>query len=194
MHPILNQNLYFVKEHLGLFKAANNFDIFEPKSQQQILKCREEVTGMAKFLRWTDFKRITPFHIEIQTPKGEKVLSVRRGWTFWRSRVEVFDHRDQLVGTFRQRLLSLGGKFEVLSPTGELLCMLKGKWTGWNFQFIRDTQVFAEVTKKWNGIGREMFTTADNYMLSIGPSVPSGHPLRILILAAVMSIDMVLKE
>ena len=30
MHPSLNHNLYLVKEHLGIFKAANNFDIFEP--------------------------------------------------------------------------------------------------------------------------------------------------------------------
>jgi uncharacterized protein YxjI len=44
------------------------------------------------------------------------------------------------------------------------------------------------------GIGREMFTSADNYMLEIEPTVPQNDSVRLLILAAVMCIDMVLKE
>ena len=35
---------------------------------------------------------------------------------------------------------------------------------------------------------------ADNYVLEISPNVPENHPVRKLILAAVMCIDMVLKE
>ena len=29
MHSALNNNLFLVKEHVGLFKAANNFDIYD---------------------------------------------------------------------------------------------------------------------------------------------------------------------
>lgn len=50
------------------------------------------------------------------------------------------------------------------------------------------------MSKKWAGIGRELFTSADNYVLSISAEVPPGHPVRKLILGAVMCIDMVLKE
>ncbi len=52
----------------------------------------------------------------------------------------------------------------------------------------------AHVTKKWAGLGKEMFTSADNYVLEISNSVPPDSKLRQLILAAVMCIDMVLKE
>ena len=52
----------------------------------------------------------------------------------------------------------------------------------------------AQVTKKWAGLGKELFTSADNYVLSIDESVPAGSPGRKLIMAAVMCIDMVLKE
>ena len=41
MHAALQQNQFFVKEHVGLFKAANNYDIFDPVSQQKVLACRE---------------------------------------------------------------------------------------------------------------------------------------------------------
>lgn len=195
MHSILNRNLFFVKEHVGMFKAANNYDVLDPETQEVILHCREDKMGFfPKMLRFSDYKRMTPFHIGISTPQGEKVLSVKRGWTFFRSVVEVFDEEDQLVGTFRQRMLSIGGKFELLAPDGSLLCTLKGKWTSWDFSFEKDGQNFARVNKKWAGLGKELFTTADNYMLGIEDSVAKDHPMRIMIMAAVMCIDMVLKE
>jgi hypothetical protein len=39
-----------------------------------------------------------------------------------------------------------------------------------------------------------LFTSADNYMLSISENVPPDSQIRQLILAAVLCIDMVLKE
>tara|TARA_B100000795_G_C22638448_1_gene375470 strand:+ start:602 stop:742 length:141 start_codon:yes stop_codon:yes gene_type:complete len=44
------------------------------------------------------------------------------------------------------------------------------------------------------GLGKEMFTTSDNYMLEINESGPKDDPLRTLILGAVICVDMVLKE
>ena len=52
----------------------------------------------------------------------------------------------------------------------------------------------AKVSKKWAGLGKELFTSADNYMLEISDEVPPDNPVRQLILGAVMCIDMVLKE
>ena len=133
MNPVLNRNLFFIKEHIGLFKAANNFDIFDPASQEMILHCREEQLGtFTKILRFTDFKRATPFHIEIRTPMGEKILTVKRGVSIFLSTVEVLDERDQLVGTFEQKFFSIGGKFQVLDKHQRPLCMLRGKWASWD--------------------------------------------------------------
>jgi len=53
---------------------------------------------------------------------------------------------------------------------------------------------FAQVSEKWAGPGRERFTSADNYMISVNEDVPMDHPIRILVMAAVMCIDFVLKE
>lgn len=195
MNHILNKNLFFVKEHRGIFKAANNYDIFDPNTQQMIMTCREEKLGIfTKIFRFTDYKRATPFDIEIKTVDGRKVLTVKRGISIFLSNVEVFDENDMLVGRFKQKFFTIGGKFDVLDASDNVVCSLKGKWTSWNFDFIRDEFKLAHVSKKWAGIGREMFTSADNYMLEIDPNVPQNDPVRLLILAAVMCIDMVLKE
>jgi uncharacterized protein YxjI len=195
MNPILNRNLFFVKEKVGMFKAANSYDILDPETKEIILECREDNMGFfTKMLRFSDYKRMTPFEVTVKTPQGGLVLTVRRGWTFFRSVVEVLDETGTVVGTFRQRMLSVGGKFDLLATDGSLMCTLKGKWTSWDFMFEKDGVNFARVNKKWAGLGKELFTSADNYMLGIEDTVAQDHPMRVMIMAAVMCIDMVLKE
>lgn len=191
----INKNLFLVKEHVGLFKAANNYDIYDPETGQIVLECREDSLGLfTKIFRFSDYKRMTPFDIRVRTPDGRPVVRVTRGVTFFLSKVRVHGQKDEEIGGFRQKLWSVGGKFDVLDLDGQVVCSLKGKWTGWEFTFVRDGQELARVTKKWSGLGKELFTTADNYILSISPDVPPNSTIRRLILAAVMCVDMVLKE
>ena len=195
MHPLLRQNTFIVKEHVGLFKAANNFDIYSPDTGQIIMHCREPNLGIiTKLLRFTDYKRMTPFEVVISTPDGKPVVTVRRGISLLWSTVRVYDETDTLIGTFKQKLFSIGGAFSVLDAMDQPLCTLQGKWTGWEFKFLQGGKELALVSKKWAGLGKELFTTADNYVLSVSPSVAAEAPVRGLILAAVMCIDMVLKE
>ncbi len=195
MSSVLNQNVFFVKEHVGVFKASNSYDILNPETQELLMTCREENLGIfTKLFRFTDYKRMTPFDIEVKTASGQTVVRVKRGISIFVSTVEVYDGNNALIGKFKQKFFSIGGKFDVLDANEQVLCTLKGKWTSWDFKFATDTVEYATVTKKWAGLGKELFTTADNYVLTINDSAPKDSPMRKLILAAVMCIDMVLKE
>ena len=195
MTDALDRNLFFVREHVGMFKAANNYDICDPQSGEVILHCREPHLGpITRLLRFSEYKRMTPFDVRITTPQGEPVLRVTRGVSIFLSKVEVRDGAKRPIGGFKQKLFSIGGKFELEDPNGHPMCMLTGTWTGWNFRFTIDDVLLASVTKEWAGIGKELFTSADNYVLEISDEVPAGDPLRQLILASVLCIDMVLKE
>ena len=182
-----------------MFKAANAYDVYDPESGEIIIHCREDNLGMiTKMLRFTDYKTMTPFHVELNTPDGEPVLSVKRGipnpLKFFLSAVDVLDEDGERIGGFKQKMFSLGGAFRVLGADDEEICQLKGKWTGWEFRFLAGENELAMVSKKWNGLGKELFTSADNYVLQISEDVPPDNPIRELIMAAVMCIDMVLKE
>ncbi|MFN7259107.1 MAG: RNAase, partial [Cyclobacteriaceae bacterium] len=132
MHPSININLFFVKEHVKIFKAANSFDIIDPDSKQVVLQCREEGLGFfTKMFRFTDYKRMTPFNMEIKTPEGKRILTIRRGVSIFLSNVEVLDERNSVIGKFKQKFFSIGGRFQVLDASERPLCMLKGKWTSW---------------------------------------------------------------
>jgi len=192
---VINKNLFLVKEHLGLFKAANNFDIFDPENGELIMECREPTLGLiTKLLRFTDFKRMTPFDVQIRTPDGSRIVRIKRGISLFLSNVEVFDENNEFIGGFKQRFLSIGGRFDVFGKKAEEICTLSGKWTGWDFYFKSEEREYAHVSKKWAGIGKELFSSADNYILEIAEDVKPDDDFRKLILAAVMCIDMVLKE
>lgn len=194
----IESNQFFVKEHIGIFKAANNYDIFELTDQgagNNLLNCREPKLGIfTKIFRFTDYKRMTPFDIQITDPSGNLVIRIKRGISIFLSKVEVFDSKGEYIGGFKQKFFSIGGKFNVLDKSGNPVCLLKGKWTGWDFRFMAGETELAHVSKKWAGFGKELFTSADNYVLDISSEVPGESNLKKLIIAAVMCIDMVLKE
>ena len=192
---MLSRNIYLVKEHVGMFKAANNYDIYDPDTGVVIMECREErLSILTKILRFTQYKRMTPFDIQIRTLEGQQVVRVKKGISLFVSKVQVLGESDRVIGGFNQKFFSIGGAFIVLDSNETPVCQLKGKWTGWDFRFVDGEIELAHITKKWTGIGKELFTSADNYVLQISDSVPAGNVARQLILAAVMCIDMVLKE
>ena len=195
MNPLLNQNIFLIKEKVGMFKASNSYDIFDPESNKHLMTSTEPNLGtFTKIFRFTKYKRHTPFNVLVTTTEGKPIVNIKRGVAFFRSDVEVFDERGQLIGYFKQKFWSFGGKFEIVDKQQKPICTLEGKWTGWDFKFNKDGKELATVSKKWAGIGKEFFTSADNYVLSINEIVPQDSIERQLIFAAVMVIDMVLKE
>jgi uncharacterized protein YxjI len=198
MEKNLQKNIFLFKEHLGMFKASNNYDIYDPKTKEIILHCREKnLNPVYKIVRLflTDFKALTPFEIDIRGLDGKRIIKVKKGLSLILSKIEVFDENDKLIGLFKQKLFpNFYPKFEMFDEKENLVSMLKGNLIGWNFEFLKDENTIATVTKKWSGIGKEMFTSADNYILEIKDTVDKTDPLRLLIFAAVISIDMVFKE
>ena len=77
MHEVLKRNVFLVKEHVGMFKAANNYDIYDPQTGKIIMKCREDGLGvLTKLFRFTDYKRMTPFDIHYNNPEYGLLYSV----------------------------------------------------------------------------------------------------------------------
>ena len=197
MKKLLQKNTFLFKEHLGLLKASNNYDVYDPQTKEMILHCREKnLNPLYKIIRLLirELKFLTPFEIEISGLDGKKIIKLKKGLSLLLSKIEVFDENDKLIGHFKQKLFPVGNNFEMFDERGNLVSKLKGSLIGWNFKFLKDENTIATVTKKWSGIGKELFTSADNYILDIKDNVEKTGPLRLLIFGAVICIDMVLKE
>jgi uncharacterized protein YxjI len=193
---LFNRRQYFVKEHVALVKLTDTYDIFDPESQQLIGVAREEPSAWAKYARLLVKKALLPTTLNIYENEGSPpVLSLHKGPTFFRAKVNVTDAKGTPLGRFERKLFALGGSFYVYDAAGTLMAEVKGDWKGWNFKLV-DTngQEVGVVTKKWAGIGKELFTSADNYMISLTDAVAASPGTVALLLAASLAIDIVFKE
>lgn len=186
---------FLVKERIAVLKLTDTYDVFDLSSGHPIGLARDEPPSWAKFLRLLVNKHFLPTAIHIyESESAPPVLSLHKGASFLRSTVRV-ERNQRVLGSFRSKLFSLGGGFWVQDATGQPLAEVKGNWKGWTFQFLSTSgHELGMVTKKWAGIGRELFTSADNYVISLGAGTAQGSDTAALLLAAGLAIDIVFKE
>jgi uncharacterized protein YxjI len=192
---ITSRDQVFVKELVGYFKAANAYELFD-ENGAKIGEVKEKVPGFfRKLLKFTDFKTMLPFTVHFYDSQGQTFLTIWRKFSIFRSIVFVKDIEGRKLGHFKQKLLSIGGKFEIYNSDGQLFGLVKGDWKGWDFTVTdANQQQVGQITKKWSGLGKELFTSADNYVISVDPNTSTTEDFRKLVYAAGICIDMVLKE
>lgn len=198
MSELLSHRQFFVKERVAMVKLTDTYDIFEPVSQGQIGVAIEEPPTWAKFARLLVNKRFLPTTVNIYEDEAEgPVFSLVKKPGFLRVKVMVQDARGTQFGMLQSKVMSLGGGFHVMNPSGAIVAQVKGDWKGWNFRLLNDSgDELGVVTKKWAGIGKEFFSSADNYVISLNDDAGTGSnpKLAALLLAAGLAIDIVFKE
>jgi uncharacterized protein YxjI len=195
---MLNRTTYFIREHVGMLKLSDTYDILDPESSAQLGIAKEKPGALVHVLRFFLNKSLLPTAVHVYegndpTDESKLKFSIRRGITFLRSKVNIHDSSGQSVGYFKSKLFSIGGAFHVFDAHDNQVAFVKGDWKGWNFSFKDNAdREIGRITKKWAGAGKELFTSADNYMLSLN----EGHSPEkaTLLLAAALAVDTIYKE
>jgi len=186
---------FLVKEQVAFLRTADTYDIFDPDTGKQVGSARENCGGLVHLLRWFVNKMLMPTTVEMRDAGGNLVLTIYRPIQLFRARVDVRDANQQKIGSFKSKLFSLGGGFWVYDVEDQLVAEVKGDWKGWNFRFLTsDGAELGLVTKKWAGLGKELFTSADTYIVSLSDDLADHVPTKTLLLAAALAIDIVYKE
>jgi uncharacterized protein YxjI len=185
---------FLVREHVGFMKLHEAYDILSPNGAM-IGTAVERANFLRQILKLVVNKQILPFTIEVVSADQHPLLYIRRSFTILRSKVNVSDANGNAIGYFKQRFFSLGGAFDVFDANDRQIASLKGDWKGWNFTFSdMAQQKIGQVSRQWGGMAKELFTSADNYVVHIERSKITDVRQVQLMLAAALCIDMVLKE
>lgn len=193
---LLQRRTFFVKERVAVLRLTDTYDILDPESKQKVGVAKEEPPLWAKLLRFVFKKALLPTVIRVYEAEGTPAqLELRKKHGFLRTTVQVHQGARGPIGRFRSKLFSLGGGFDIFDEAGHRIGEVKGDWKGWNFRFLDPRgQEIGVVTKKWAGIGRELFTSADNYMIALHDQAATSPEQGPLLLAAGLAIDIVYKE
>jgi len=154
----------------------------------------QRVPGFHKFLRLFLKRTLLPFHLELRDVDGNLLASIHRGWTFFLSTITIKDGQGKELGYIKQKFRFLKPRFRIFDVNNFLIAEINGDWKAWNFN-ITDASgsQIGNINKKWAGIAKELFTSADKYHVTIEPRYAEDSN-KINIVVTAITIDMVLKE
>jgi len=194
--PMLELQHFLIKERVAFMKTTDTYDIFDPETGKQVGVASEVIPAYVSILRLLLPKKLMPTKVEVREhPEGALVFTIRKPVAFFRETVEVYDAQDEKIGRFQSKLFVIGGGFWVYDQNDKQFAEVKGKWTGWEFRFVTPDGVeLGQVSKKWAGVLKELFTSADNYIVSVADHLAEQPIAKMLLLAAALAIDIVYYE
>ncbi len=186
-------NDYFIDEKVNFFKFHNHYKVYD-NTGQQVGNVVQQVTDWHKFLRLFLSKAMFPFTLNIMDVDDTVLVSITRGWTFWLSKITILDGSGLVIGSIKQKFKFFKPTFQIFDTNQQQIGTITGDWKAWNFSITDDNEnQIGSINKKWGGIAKEFFTSADKYYVSIVPEYAEDAN-KVNIVAAAIVVDMVLKE
>jgi uncharacterized protein YxjI len=184
---------YFIDEKVNYFKFGNTYNIFN-KEGEQVGVINQKITSWHKVLRLFLNKAMFPFLLEVHNIDNDLQVVIKRGWTFWMSKIEIIDANDNLIGIIKQKFKLFKPTFIIENASGNIIAKITGDWKAWDFK-INDANEnsIGTINKKWAGVMKEVFTRADKYYVAINPDFAEDTN-KIAIVSCAITIDMVLKN
>ena len=191
---LFTEPILVVNQKVKLIELNNQYSVFDSSGKQIASVNQVGQSTAKKLLRLvSSLDQFLTHKLEISDMKGQVLLRLTRPAKVFKSTVIVSDGTDREVGRIVHE--NMIGKINFSLQVGQQqIGAIKGEnWRAWDFR-IEDasgTEV-ARITKKFEGIAKTLFTTADNYVLNIHR--PLEQPLISLVVAAALSIDTALKQ
>lgn len=190
MNSILNKNHFFLKKQTGLLSVTQRYTVYDPETKQQLMKREEPSMGFIKsVLRFIGYTASIPFHITVSDMSGNKLLSVKRKFSFFKHTIQIFDENEVLTGKIRRSAWwssFLGDPFKITDVEGKKLCGFDGDL----YWFKKGDTEFAGLSGNIRNHRADLIDVTDEYTLDFKDTVPQNDPLRVLIFGAVMSVDL----
>ena len=106
------------------------------------------------------------------------------------SHLHVGDADGKLIGSLQRKFKVLGRRISILDDEGTERSEIRGGLFRPNtFMVYSEGDEVARITKRWSGLGREMFSDADTFQVRMNPERVD-QEFATIILAAAIAIDL----
>lgn len=172
------------------FETANRYSVETPEGQPLFFALEENRhSAFVSFMVRSFLKTMRPFTISLWTPDKQCLLRVERPFRFYFHEVSISDGDGRLLGHVKRRFSIVSRRYDVFDAQGSEVAKLYGPFFHpWTFHVEHEGKRDGKITKRWSGLGREMFTDADRFGIEF-PSLADNPPERAVLLGAVFLID-----
>lgn len=192
---LLGSSVLAVNQRSKLIEVVTEYEVFGWNGEQ-VGHVRQIGQGKAKkFFRFAAaFDQLYTHHFEIIDRSGGVVMKITRPRKWFKSRVHVYDGWDRPVGQVVQQNVFGKIRFEIITVDGQVVArLLAENWRAWDFRVeVPGGAEIARITKTWEGYARTYLTSADHYVVRVHQ--PLGDPLRMLVMATALTVDVALKQ
>ena len=191
--------IHQIKEWIEIaldWETSNKYEITSEKNERLGL-IAERSGGFWTFLSRSFLRSHRPLQIDVFNTQGKVLFQFRRKFFFFFSDLLVQEVKSQggrvredVLGHVHRRFGILFKKYDLLDETGKLFAQVKAPiWRLWTFPLLDPVgQQRGQISKKWQGVLKEMFTDADRFLVDYGEHHWTLNQ-RTVILAAAISID-----
>ncbi|OFW65606.1 MAG: hypothetical protein A2Z12_02215 [Actinobacteria bacterium RBG_16_68_21] len=164
---------------------GNDIGVIRQEGQSTLKKVARFVSSLDQFMT---------HKLGAYDADGSKVLELVRPRKIVKSTVEVYDGTGALAGTIRQQNVFGKIRFGLHDAADAKIGEIRAEnWRAWNFSIVDVTGAeVARITKTWEGLAKTLFTTADDYLLDVSPTLLG--TLRLLVFASAVGVDTALKQ
>jgi uncharacterized protein YxjI len=191
---LFTETVLVVNQKVKLIELTNEYKVFDQNGEQigsvaqvgqsALKKAARLVSSLDQFMTHT---------YEIRDANEQAVLVLTRPRKFVKSKFQIAKADGSVVGDVAQKNVFGKIRFSLNANGQEVGSINAENWRAWNFN-IQDANGIevARITKKWEGLAKTVFTTADNYVVEF--TAPVDDPLRSLVIAAALCVDTALKQ
>lgn len=195
MSDLLTRDRIIINQKAKIIEVNNEFKILDEQGTQIGAIRQEGQSALKKVLRFVgDVDQFLTHTLGVFDASGTKVVELTRPRKLIKSKVIVKDGTGREVGRIVQKNVFGKIRFDLEDTQGQNLGQIKAEnWRAWDFAIVdaSDNEI-GRISKKWEGLMKNVFTTADNYVLEVVPAVTGD--LRLIALASAAGIDTALKQ
>jgi uncharacterized protein YxjI len=192
---LLNRDVFVIEQKPKFVELTNEYRVLDETGNEIGVIRQEGQSKARKFLRLvSSIDQFLTHRLSMYDAAGAKVLDIVRPAKVLKSRLQILDGAGNERGWIVQQNVMGKKRFGLQGSQGESLGSINAEnWRSWDFA-IEDSggREVGRITKRWAGILREGFTTADRYLLHVSAEVPPD--LRLLMVASAAGIDTALKQ
>ncbi|MGY1718019.1 phospholipid scramblase-related protein [Blastococcus sp. SYSU DS0552] len=190
---LYDQPVLLVNQKTKLIELTNEYAVLDGNGQQIGAVVQVGQSSLKKAVRLvSSLDQFLTHRLEVRDARGP-VLVLTRPAKLMRSRVVVERPDGTPVGEIVQANVFGRIRFDLVAG-GQLVGAIQAEnWRAWDFAVTDAAGVeVARITKKWEGLARTMFTTADRYVVLVHYRLP--EPLASMVIASALTVDTALKQ
>ena len=182
-----------MSQRTKLVELTNEYAVLDGEGRQIGAVVQVGQSTLKKAVRlFSELDQFLTHRLEVRDASGP-VLVLTRPAKVVKSRVLVQRPDGAPVGEIVQATVFGKIRFDLVANGQRVGAIQAENWRAWDFAITDAAGIeVARITKKWEGLARTLFTTADRYVVLVHFRLP--EPLASMVVAAALTVDTALKQ